>query len=117
MNDADDMPALIEGFLDAKDPVGSEKLADALGASGDPRAIEPLIRRISDWIVQEDGDVADAVCGALVNLKVMHKLGNLNFRWLPPDYLTPEAQETLNRHLLALPPKYSVRAPGGFPGL
>ena len=116
MSDWDIMSSLIGEFLAARDPVEIERLADDLGDTGDPRAIEPLVRRVSDWMVQADGDAEDAICGALVKLGVMHKLGNLNFRWLPAEDLSADTRLILTSQLQALPAKYAVREPGGFPG-
>ena len=57
--------SLFEEFKACQDFQRLEELADALGDSGDKKAIEALLYRLGDERVQEDRDVEDAFCGHL----------------------------------------------------
>ena len=83
-----------------------EELADRLARTGDIRAIEPLIGRLGDLPVQEDPDVEDAVCAALVDLGVMHRDGNLLFAFEPDGALSSQARAALRKHEQSVPRKY-----------
>jgi hypothetical protein len=74
--------SLIEEFERTCDATRAEVLADELGDLGDPCAIRPLLARLGESLVQEDRDVEDSVCGALVSLSVMRVLGNLRFAFV-----------------------------------
>jgi len=97
---------LILFLIQATDPRVIEVLADQLGAAGDRRAIRPLLMRLGDCRVQEDPDVEDAVCGALVALDVMRCSGNLSFSLLPPEVLADDVVETIRELAGAIPWRY-----------
>jgi len=98
--------ALIDEFEHATRPCRIEFLADRLGATHDPRAIRPLLGRLSDRRVQEYGEVEDAVCGALVSLDVMCAAGNLSFAFRPRHLLPPEVVEAVRELGPAIPMRY-----------
>ena len=75
-------------------PVRLEALADQLGANHDPSAIGALLWRLGGSIVQDDPDVEDAVCGALVSLAVMRPVGNQRFVFRARHELT---EDTVSR--------------------
>jgi hypothetical protein len=100
---------LIDNFSQAISSEDLERLADDLGSTGDPAAIEILIYRLGDAKVQDDADVEDAVCGALTRLGVMEKLGNLNYRFLGEDELPEEAKRGLMQYSQLVPEKYRSR--------
>lgn len=83
-----------------------EFVADQLGVVGDRRAIRPLLMRLCDWHVQEDPDVEDAVCGALVSLGVMCSTGNLSFTLRPPEALVEDAVEAVRELAGVIPGRY-----------
>lgn len=97
---------LIEHFADAHESTELERLADDLGETGDPAAIQPLLGRLSDSKVQDDADVEDAVCGALVKLGVMEKLGNLNYRVSDASELPETVSVWIAEHRAWIPGKY-----------
>jgi len=97
---------LIAEFELATRPHRIEVLADQLGASADPDAIRPLLTRLGDCRVQEDADVEDAVCRALVALDVMCTAGNLSFAFRPRHLLTPDVVETVRDLGPAIPMRY-----------
>jgi len=97
---------LILFFIQATDPRLIEVLADQLGAAGDRRAIRPLLMRLGDCRVQEDPDVEDAVCGALVALDVMGCSGNLSFSLLPPEDLAGDVVGTIRELAGKIPLRY-----------
>jgi hypothetical protein len=88
-----------------------ELIADHLGEAGDPRAIRPLLSRLGDCQVQEDSDVEDAVCRALVSLGVMRCSGNLSFSLRPRNDVSDDVAETI-RELAALIPWRYFGTPG-----
>ena len=83
-----------------------EELADIIGDIGDRRAIEPLLYRLGDTYVQEDPDVEDAVCEALVKLGVMRKIGNLNYKFLDKTLLSDDVLRLLEKYKILIPRKY-----------
>jgi len=93
-------------LIQATDARLIEVLADQLGAAGDRRAIRPLLMRLGDCHVQEDPDVEDAVCGALVALDVMCRSGNLSFSLLSPEVLADDVVETIGELCAAIPRRY-----------
>ncbi len=97
---------LIAEFESCQDSQRLEGLADRLGETGDALAIEPLLYRLGDCRVQEDQDVEDAVCGALVKHGVMQRLGNLNFRFLDESSLSTDVLDLLKKHKELIPSKY-----------
>jgi hypothetical protein len=100
------VPRLLDELETTKDPRRLEALADLLGAAHDERAIPSLLNRLGDWSVQEDTDVEDAVCTALVELHVMHSLGHLRFFVLPPQCLTREAAYAVEHLRQLIPTRY-----------
>jgi hypothetical protein len=97
---------LIALFTQATQPREIELLADHLGDLGDPRAIRPLIMRLGDCQVQEDPDVEDAVCRALIALGVMRSSGNLSFSLRPRNTLTDDVAETIRQLAGMIPWRY-----------
>ena len=76
---------LIVRLVGTTKPREIELIADLLAAERDRRAIRPLLMRLGDSYVQEDADIEDAVCSALVALDVMCSHGNRTFFFLPGD--------------------------------
>ena len=97
-------------LVQATDPRVIELVADQLGGAGDRRAIRPLLMRIGDCRVQEDPDVEDAVCGALVALDVMCCSGNLSFSLLQPEALGNGVVETIRELAGTIPGRYYSEA-------
>ena len=83
-----------------------EVVADQLGAAHDRRAIRPLLMRLGDCCVQEDRDVEDAVCRALVALDVMCCSGNLSFSLRPRRDLADQVVETIREMAGTIPWRY-----------
>jgi hypothetical protein len=86
---------LTDSLAQTSDPCEIEMIADLLGAAGNPYAIRRLLTRLGDRQVQEDADVDDAVCRALVALGVMSSSGNLSFAFRPRHLLEPDVAETI----------------------
>jgi phosphoglycerate kinase len=97
---------LITNFRETADIAEIERLADDLGETGDPAAIDVLLYRLGDEKVQSDPDAEDAVCSALMRLRVMEKRGNLNYRFLPDSELSATAKMALDRYARLIPSKY-----------
>jgi len=97
---------VIKEFQKCNDLQELEKLADLLGDIGDVLAIEPLINRLGDDYVQEDSDVEDAVCDALVKLGMMKKIGNLNFKFKEESSMPKGGYSILEKYKLTIPKKY-----------
>jgi hypothetical protein len=93
-------------LLQATDGRAIELVADQLGGAGDRRAIRPLLMRLGDCRVQEDPDVEDAVCCALVALEVMDCSGNLSFSFLRPEVLAGEVADTIRELAGMIPRRY-----------
>ena len=102
--------SLIEHFAQAKDLEEIERLADDLGDAQDPEAIGILLYRLGDGKIQSDADCEDAVCAALVQLGVMTKRGNLNYRFLAYEALPQEAKTALSKYEELVPRKYYARS-------
>jgi phosphoglycerate kinase len=100
---------LIEEFKSTNDLQKMETLADELGETGDNRAIDILLYRVGDIQTQEDDDVHESICGALVNLGVMRKLGNLNYLIEDESKLSPEVKEMLEKYKMLIPRKYFTK--------
>jgi hypothetical protein len=99
---------LLQEFERTNDPRRIEALADRIGASGAPGAVRALLWRLGDWPVQEDPDVEDAVCGALVRLGVMRSRGNQTFAFLPRHELPPDVVDLVRQLGNAIPMRYLV---------
>ncbi len=108
---ADASGPLIGEFERSCDATRIEALADTLGDLGDPLAIRPLLARLGDSLVQEDRDVEDAVCGALVSLSVMRALGNLRFAFVDRHRLPDGVADMIRALDTTIPLRYF--APGG----
>jgi hypothetical protein len=93
-------------LMQATDGRVIESAADQLGSKGDRRAIRPLLMRLGDSRVQEDPDVEDAVCRALVALDVMGCSGNLSFSLLDPEVLAGDVVETIRELAGMIPRRY-----------
>jgi hypothetical protein len=102
----------IEELLRTTDPRRIEVLADVIGAANDRSAIRPLLWRLGDSMVQDDPDIEDAVCGALVALSVMTTSGNQCFALRPAHELPPDVVSVLRELAVAIPARYLLR-PGG----
>ena len=99
---------LIAGLARATTTYEIEAIADQLGAAGDRCAIGPLLTRLGDCQVQEDTDVEDAVCGALVALDVMRTFGNRSFALRPRHLLAPDVVEMITELGPAVPMRYLI---------
>ena len=97
---------LIALFAEATQPREIELIADHLGDSGDCRAIRPLLARLGDCQVQEDPDVEDAVCRALMALGVMCSSGNQRFSLRPRRVLSDDIVETVHDLAGSIPWRY-----------
>jgi hypothetical protein len=97
---------LIERLVRTTDPREIEELADRLGPAGDRRAIRPLLTRLGDCHVQEDADIEDAVCRALMALDVMRSCGNLTFSLRPRPDLPDDVVETIRELAGVIPWRY-----------
>ena len=107
-DDGPEVGGLIDRFARAKRPFEVEAIADELGATGDRRAIRPLLARLGDCCVQEDADVEDSVCRALVALDVMRTFGNLSFALRPHHLLAPDVIEMIEELGPAVPMRYLI---------
>ena len=97
---------LIALFGEATHAREVEMIADFLGEAGDARAIQPLLMRLGDCQVQDDGDVEQAVCGALMALGVMCTSGEHSFRLRPRSVLTDDVVATIRELSGAIPWQY-----------
>jgi hypothetical protein len=97
---------LVARFPEATRPHEIELIADYLGEAGDPLAIRPLLMRLGDCRLQEDPDVEDAVCRALMALGVMCSSGNLTFSLRPRQHLGDDAAETVRELAGTIPWRY-----------
>ena len=103
-----EIAGLIDRLDRAKRAFEIEAIADELGATGDHRAIRPLLGRLGDCCVQEDADVEDSVCRALVALDVMREFGNLSFALRPCHVLAPDVVEMIEELGPAIPMRYLI---------
>jgi hypothetical protein len=99
---------LLQEFERTNDLRRIEVLADRIGASGDPQAVRVLLLRLGEWPVQEDPDVEDAVCGALVRLGVMHSRGNQTFAFRPRHELPPDVVDLVRKLGNVVPMRYLI---------
>src|SRR5690242_16945434 len=107
MSTEQDLQADIDLFLQAKRCEEIEIRADRLSEWNDPATMDVLLYRLGDAQVQEDPDVEDAVCSALVKLGVMERRGNRNFRFRLREELSDEAQELVYvKHRQLMPSRY-----------
>jgi hypothetical protein len=97
---------LIVLLTQTSNPRTIEVVADRLGAAHDPRAVRPLLMRLGDCRVQEDGDAEDAVCRALVALGVMCCSVNLSFSLRPRRDLADDVVGTIREIAGAIPWRY-----------
>ncbi len=103
-----EVPALLAELESTRDPRRIEVLADVLGNARDPAAIPSLLGRLGDTRVQEDRDVEDAVCRALVARSVMRALGNLRFAFVPQHELPMGASDTMRALGPSIPMRYFI---------
>lgn len=103
---ANNLMNLIAEFRECQDFQRLEKLADRIGNAGSKEAIKALLYRLGDDHVQDDPDVEDAVCTALVKLGVMRTMGNLNFRLLEKSLLPNDVLGLLEEYMPLIPRKY-----------
>ena len=97
---------LIALFGEATQPREIEVIADHLGEAGDRRVIRPLLARLGDCQVQEDPDVEDAVCRALMSLGVMCSSVNLRFSLRPRRVLPDDVVDTIRELAATIPWRY-----------
>jgi hypothetical protein len=97
---------IISKFRLCQDFEQLEHLADIMGDSGNDKVIKPLLERLFDDKVQEDADVEDAVCSALVKMGVMERLGNLNFKFLDKKDSPVDVANFYSHRNRAIPQKY-----------
>ena len=62
--------------------------------------------RLGDCRVQDDPDIEDAVCRALVDLDVMWCSGNLSFSFRPRKALPDDVAETIRELVGTFPWRY-----------
>ena len=86
-----------------------EAVADELGTVRDRRAIRPLLMRLGDSRVQDDPDIEDAVCRALLALGVMRCAGNLSFSLRPRYELDDDVAEMIRDLVGVFPWRYFGR--------
>jgi hypothetical protein len=101
-----DVDELIAVLAETTDPQMIELVADELNAARDRRAIRPLLMHLGDPRVQDDPDVEDAVCHALIALGVMRSTGNLTFSLRPRQALSEDVVETIRELAPAIPWRY-----------
>ena len=97
---------LIVRLIATTNPLEIELIADELGAAHDRRAIRPLLMRLGDCKVQEDADVEDAVCSALMALGTMCSSGNRSFHFRPRQELPEDVVTTVRELAPAIPWRY-----------
>jgi hypothetical protein len=97
---------LITLFAEATQPREIEVIADHLGEAGDRRAVRALLARVGDRQVQEDPDVQDAVCRALMSLGVMCSSGHHSFSLRPRHSLPDDVVETIHDLAASIPWRY-----------
>jgi hypothetical protein len=90
----------------ATNPREIEMVADQLRVCGDNRAIKPLLRHLGDGRVQDDPDVEDALCRALMALGVMCSSGNGRFSLRPRGVLSDDAIEAIGESAGLIPWRY-----------
>src|ERR1700722_7376023 len=86
---------LIELLDRTTDPSVIEMVANRLAATRDHRAIRPLLMHLGDRLVQDDAEVEDAMCHALMALGVMCSTGDLSFSLRPRRAFTDDVAETI----------------------
>jgi hypothetical protein len=102
-----DIAAAIGAFRNATQGLAIEQTADQLANISDIRSVDALLYRLADSKVQDDSDVEDAVCSALVRLGVMDKLGNLNFRIRSREKLSTQVSDLVfGQYFGTIPLKY-----------
>ncbi len=107
-HEAGDLPGLIDRFTVAQRALDLETIAGQLGASGDHRAVRPLLARLCDHEVQGEGHVEDSVCRALVALDVMRGCGTCSFAMRPRHLLAPDVVEMITELGPAVPMRYLI---------
>jgi hypothetical protein len=83
-----------------------ETLADLVTPKAEPAVTSALLWRLGDSIVQDDPDVEDAVCSALVRLSVMDQLGNQRFGFRPRHELPDDVVAQLRDNDAVIPLRY-----------
>lgn len=102
----DPVDVSIVRLLATTKPDEIEALADDLGATADERAVGPLVSLLGASRVNDDPDLEDAVCSALVRLGAMRRHGNLNYSFVDPARLGYESAAALRRLRPTLPGRY-----------
>lgn len=100
---------MVEAFRGAEHMEEIEDLADNLGKAAERTrnaAVDVLLYRLRDDPVQEEPDVEDAVCRALVRLGVMQDRGNLTFSLVPDEFLSHAMRQVVKKHSMTIPMRY-----------
>ena len=97
---------LIVRLIGAIDPFEVERVAAALGARGDRRAIRRLLMRLGDFQGPASAGAEAAVCRALASLDVMCRCGNCGFSLRPRASLPDDVVETIHELAGGIPWPY-----------
>ena len=90
-----DTASLIEEFRNSLRSQQLQELADVLADTPGDDVTAALLERLGSDQVQDDPDVENAVCTALVKRGIMRELGNLNYRFEEPSLLPPGVRSQL----------------------
>ena len=107
----EEFTAIVEAFRSARDLDDIEDCADSLGKTCERSrlaAVDALLYRLGDEPVQEEPDVEDAVCRALVRLGVMQQKGNLSFTLFPDAFLSHAIRKLVRKHAMSIPRRYRM---------
>jgi|GEM_PF-6528453 hypothetical protein len=116
----DEKSAAIARLLTTRDPAEIEHLADEFArwvgcgcwtGSSRGQLIEALILCLTGESIRNDADAEDAICGALEEIGVMAKVGNLVFELVPDAALPASDLAAVRRYGGWLPRKYAASRP------
>jgi hypothetical protein len=99
---------LVQDLEQATDAHSLTRAVGALAATGDCRAVEPLLTLLGDRAVQDDPQVETAFCEALVELGAMHRTTNSSYVFLSRDRLASEQAATIGRLDNTIPLRYLI---------
>jgi hypothetical protein len=101
---------LIVRLIGTTDRGEVERVAEALGARGDHRAIRPLLMRLGDFQGRANADAEAAMCRALMTLGVMCRCGKCAgadaFSLRPRATLPDDVVETIHELAGSIPWPY-----------